>query len=166
MSVRDQLARTLGGIVDRRAEAIDDVRPRKVVGRRDDGTLRLVRLGAECEERGGVSGAAIGQIVHAPRDTSLDRGAAGFASLSGSLSLIWIERQVPRELEIGTTQVVSVEGRGFFAGLRWEYLSSEDGDVHDGITVDLATFVDSETYQLTVTVDETVAIDTWPVAYG
>ncbi|HEX4954809.1 MAG TPA: hypothetical protein VF017_15560 [Thermoanaerobaculia bacterium] len=143
-----------------RALALDaaktaDLRPVRVVGRKDDGTLEVLRLDGECVARGDDRAAYTGQVLQSPAGPPLRyQGTAGVAGLAQSAALraVWVRKVSPSTLERGSTTVVDVWGGGFLAETVFAYLLPGTEEEHPGVTVEAVELVDSGHVRLTVTV--------------
>jgi len=174
MSRRD-IATILADVLDRRREDERDVVPRRVIGRNTDGSEQQLRLDGTCPERG--EGAhRIGEIVTMPTSRPDHRGGSGGGSVvCGGIGVLWVDRQEPRELVRGSSTSVRIFGRGLSPGMEWEYLrkvelteGNPSGTEPDPeISVDEATYVDDQHYDLEVTVAEeaTLRADA-PIAFS
>jgi len=170
---RRDLAHTLGRILDERRDRERDVLPRRVVARNADGTESRVRIDGTCPERG--EGAhELGEVVTLPTTSHGPRGGTGSGIITlGEADLVWVERQEPRELVAGATQDVVIHGRGLVGGMSFEYLRQVEPDqnpegitANPGVTVDQATCIDAERYELTLTVAPGAAVlSDGPIAY-
>lgn len=167
MSERAVVA-ALRQLVSQHRRAHEPLIPKRVVGRNTDGTLRLVRLDGECVERGDTRPAQAGQVLRVPSGPSFARkGASGIGRSTRDVAdTVWVEKLEPRALPRGETTVVSVLGRGFVAGMQWDFLLPGTDDPHPGITVVNVDRLSSHLVHLTVTVagDATI-VTSAPLAY-
>lgn len=149
---REALERALDGRDRHRAP----VKRHRVLGRNTDGTLRLLSLDAECEQRGSVGKGYEGQIVVGPVSPSFEfRGAAGIAARRGNvgLSTLWIESLDPHLLPRGQTTTVTATGRGITPTTVVAFLNAADGgEPHPDITVVSTTYVSATELELEVAV--------------
>ena len=153
MSQSQDVVRALRSVLDDRRDKEADVRPAKVVGRNTDGTAQVQRLDAECVGRGGASGYG-GEIVVSLPAIMNRRGTSGVAGATqrGSGDTLWVEALDPAVFSPGDTGLeVTVTGRGFTPSTLFEFLSP-DGSVNADVTLVTRTYVDAETYTLTINV--------------
>jgi hypothetical protein len=153
VSQSQDVVRALRSVLDDRRDKEADVRPAKVVGRNTDGTAQVQRLDAECVGRGGASGYG-GEIVVSLPAIMNRRGTSGVAGATqrGSGDTLWVEALDPAVFSPGDTGLeVTVTGRGFTPSTLFEFLSP-DGSVNADVTLVTRTYVDSETYTLTINV--------------
>lgn len=153
MSQSQEVVRALRSVLDDRRDKEADVRPAKVVGRNTDGTAKTQRLDAECVGRGGASGYG-GEIVVSLPAIMNRRGTSGVAGATqrGSGDTLWVEALDPAVFSPGDTGLeVTVTGRGFTPSTLFEFLSP-DGSVNADVTLVTRTYVDAETYTLTINV--------------
>jgi len=163
VSQSQEVVRALRSVLDDRRDKEADVRPAKVVGRNTDGTAKTQRLDAECVGRGGASGYG-GEIVVSLPAIMNRRGTSGVAGATsrGSGDTLWVESIDPAVFAPGAVNlVVTVTGRGFTPSTVFQFLSP-DGTVNEDVTILYRTFVDDETYTLTINV--AAAAELFPAA--
>lgn len=160
LAASDNLVRALRRAFDRRRDLEAEVHPAKVLGHNSDGTARLLRLDGECISRGGQSGYPGEIVTELPslRDRSGTTGVAGAARITGA-SPLWVERLDPRALPAGSSGlVVEVSGHGFVPGMAWAFYLPGTATLNPDITLLGATYVDSETYDLTLAIATDAAL--------
>ncbi|MEM9598043.1 MAG: hypothetical protein AAGD06_27515, partial [Acidobacteriota bacterium] len=167
---RSELAE-LQALLRQQRRASRSLTTKRVVSREVDGTEILIALDGLCPERGGLGSHAIGQAVALPVASSApilgSSGVGQVVSVDGGGALV--SHQVPRELERGKTQEVTVHGRSLPPGGRaqWQYLlPGPEQAPNPAIAVDAAVQDDATRYRLTVTVagDAPLLTDA-PLAY-
>lgn len=149
-----EFVKALGDALDERARREADVHPSRVVGRNTDGSALLKDLSGECVSRGGAGGYD-GEIVARLPSLENRMGTAGAAVLNrrSSAALLVVDSIDPSVFPQGSTALaVTVVGKGFTATTVFQFLLPASEEVHPGITLVSATFVDSEHYTLSLNV--------------
>lgn len=167
--MKRDLATTLGKLLDRRKRDEAELRPALVASRNTDGTVNLRPQDGECEIRGGINTDRAGSIVVSPSSKAFNRrGTAGIAAIARRFSsgALWVEALDPAEFAQGFVGDVTVEGRGFRPGMRFEFLLPDGVTIHPGITITATTFVSVSAYTLSITVAYDAAlVDGAPLAW-
>ena len=141
-------------MLDRREKEARELRPARVLGRNEDGTLKYAPLASLCSERGGAESYLQGQVVPVPSRQPQSSGAAGLPLLfaNGSITLFWVERLVPNVFQAGQSQTIEVHGIGLSETMAFEFLLADGKTINDGITVDEVRFVSTQLLELDLTV--------------
>lgn len=153
-----------GRVLDERARREADVRPAQVVGRRTDGRALLLGLDGECISSGGAGGYQGEIVVQLPSLLNRDGTAgAGVLAQRATAALLWVDALDPNVFPQGATALeVTVTGEGFTPSTQFQFLQPASQEVNDDITILSATFVDSQTFTLYIS----VAADAAPLLPG
>ncbi|MEM6796105.1 MAG: hypothetical protein AAF725_19180 [Acidobacteriota bacterium] len=164
---RRQLDRLLRRVQQRSATTV----PKRVVGRGRDGVEFHLRLDGNCPTRATIDSHATGQVTLQPAQALSSRGVVGLGQgLEIFAGAVRVDRQEPRELVRGTTQEVTIFGRGFRSSQTWQYLlppTLEEAELpNPSIEVEEAEFIDSSEARLTVAVAADAALyGSAPIAF-
>ncbi len=164
------VVRRLRDILDSREDRNPTaVRTSRVVGRNEDGTLRLQRIDGECVARGCVTPEGEGEMVRRPAGACWgNQGTSGIAlaSVRGAGRFLWVERIEPEVFEAGSSLTVTVHGRGLSTDTVFDFLLPGGEDVNPYITQTAIRWVSDREMEIDIEVSELAPVlTTAPLAY-